>query len=139
MRLPLLFLPLASCALIDNALTRTVGHCDFREASLDPAPFCQEWRGLVEQPVYATAEGVCATLGSDFREGVTCPDEADIVGGCFMGKLGDGSGSYQWYYNSDEAPLTADEVRDDECDEPEDFVAFFPYDAGASDWGPPGQ
>ncbi|MFK7930845.1 MAG: hypothetical protein AB8H79_21860, partial [Myxococcota bacterium] len=125
------------CALFEANVDRTVGHCDMREASLDPAPFCQEWRGLVRQPVFVTAEGVCATLGTDFVPDQVCDDTELVVGGCFMGKLGDGSGSFQWYYTSDEEPLTADQVRDQECDDPADFVAYFPYDDNASDWGPP--
>ena len=53
----------------------------------------------------------------------------------FIGKLGDGSGSYHWYYSSAEAPLTVDDVRAD-CGSDE-FVEYFEYDPDADDFGPP--
>lgn len=136
MRAVLLLLPLLAtgCDLVD--LDRVVGHCDLR-VGFDPLEYCQEWRGMIEQPVYTTAEGVCGTMGSDFVL-TTCPDQEDIVAGCFIGKLGDGSGSYWWYYATEENPdLTAEEVRADCEGSGDTFVEWFPWDADAEDFGPP--
>jgi hypothetical protein len=132
-RLFMVLMPLlASCGLLDD-LDRVVAHCDLR-VGIEPRDYCQEWRGMLKQPVYATPEGVCGALGTDFVLD-ECPDQADIVGGCFIGKLGDGSGSYWWFYTSDEAPLTAEDVRQG-CESSGDtYVDWFPYDPDADDFG----
>lgn len=134
MRILLPLVLLSSCGLLDN-LDRVVGHCDLR-VGFDPLTYCQEWRGMIKQPVYTTAEGVCAALGTDF-DLTECPDRGDIVAGCFIGKLGDGAGSYHWYYSSEEEPLTAEDVREDCEGSGDTFVEYFEYDPGADDYGPP--
>ena len=100
---------LTACGFITQGLDHTVGSCDLRESDVTPQSFCQEWRGLVEAPAYATQEGVCATLGSSYEE-AECPAAETILGGCYLGKLGDGSASYQWYYPSEAEPMTRDDV-----------------------------
>jgi hypothetical protein len=131
---PVLFLVLSSCALIDNAVDRGVSHCDLREA-FAPRPYCQEWRGMIMTPGSdVTPSGVCATLSTTYVK-TECPDLDAVVGGCYLGKLGDGSASYHWYYTSEDEPLTAAEVEE-KCDE-EPFVEWFPFDEGGGDFGPP--
>jgi hypothetical protein len=134
MKLAYLALFLGSCGLIDQAVDRIVSHCDLREG-IEPRPYCQEWRGLIASPGSdVTPTGICAAIGSDYTK-TECPDLDQVVGGCFIGKLGDGSGSYHWYYSSAEDPRTADDVRS-ECGESE-FVEWFPFAPDAGDFGPP--
>ena len=71
-----------------------------------------------------------------FRDGAIDPNDRK-VGGCYLGKLGDGSGSYQWYYSDGPEPMTRDEVIAD-CESDEGtFVDWFPFDVDADDFGPP--
>lgn len=128
-------IPLTACGLLNKAVDHTVGSCDLREATITDQEFCQEWRGLIEAPAYATQEGVCGTLGSDFVE-EECPSTDTIVGGCYLGKLGDGSASYQWYYSDGPKPMTRDEVVE-KCADDGEFVEWFPLDLEAADFGPP--
>ena len=128
-------IPLTACALFDDAVDHTVGSCDLRGSEVTREAFCQEWRGLIAAPAYPTQEGLCATLGSSYEE-LECPSTATIVGGCFLGKLGDGSGSYQWYYSDGPEPKSRDEVIET-CGEDGPFVEFFPFDVDADDYGPP--
>ena len=129
------FLLLVGCDLLGSVVERGVGHCDLRESSVSAQPYCQEWRGLIESAGSdATPTAVCASLDSPY-EAAECPEADLIVAGCFIGKLGDGSGSYHWYYSSAEAPLTVDDVRAD-CGSDE-FVEYFEYDPDADDFGPP--
>ncbi len=123
------------CDLLGSVVDHGVGHCDLRESTVTAQPFCQEWRGLIEATGSDTTQlALCETLGSEFVA-TECPATDTIVAGCFVGKLGDGSGSYQWYYSTEEAPLTADDVLS-ECGSDE-FVEWFEFDAAASDFGPP--
>ena len=130
------FVPLLSC-IAGAGLPRIVAHCDLREASVSPQAYCQEWRGLITTPGSNTSFiGTCAGLGSTYEE-TECPDTDTIIGGCFVGKLGDGSGSYWWYYSSADDPMTADDVRA-ECESGGDtYVDWFPFDVAATDYGPP--
>jgi hypothetical protein len=132
-----LALPLVACGLVTKGLDHTVGSCDLRESEVTQQSFCQEWRGLVVAPAYPTQEGLCATLGSSYEES-ECPDTSTILGGCYLGKLGDGSASYQWYYSSEAAPMTRDDVVA-ECGEDDEatFVDWFPFDVEADDFAPP--
>lgn len=120
--LPLL---LCGCALLP--IPRSTAHCDLREG-IDPRDYCQEWRGLADNPAGdAGPAALCAAIGTDFvRE--PCPEPERIVGGCDVGRLGDGSHSYWWFYDTDldGNPLTADDARS-ECEAAgEDFVEWFP-------------
>jgi hypothetical protein len=54
-----------------------------------------------------TPTNVCNSINGDFAKR-PCPDSADIVAGCFIGELGDGSKSYWWYYRSDAIETKAD-------------------------------
>jgi hypothetical protein len=124
----------SGCALIERNLTRGVAHCDLR-VGIEPRSYCQEWRGVVQSPGSdTTARAVCATLGTTYRT-AECPDLEDIVGGCFIGRMGDLSGSYHWYYTSDEDPLDEEGVRRECGDDP--YVPWFPFDRDADDFGPP--
>jgi hypothetical protein len=129
--------PLSACGLLGKAVDHTVGSCDLRDSNVTHQAFCQEWRGLIKAPGSNTTEtGLCATLGSTFVED-ECPDSDAIVGGCYMGKLGDGSASYQWYYSTGDDAMTAEDAQA-ACDDDEGtFVLFFPFDVDASDFGPP--
>lgn len=131
MRLLLLF-PLAACSLLP--VDRTVAHCDIRQA-FEPRDYCQEWRGVPDAPgADATGVALCDALGTAYVS-EPCPDEDQIVGGCFIDYLGDGSASYHWYYSSDEAPMTAEQVQA-QCGS-DTFVEWTPFDAEVDDFGPP--
>ncbi len=135
MRLLLVALALVSgCELIERNINRTVAHCDLR-VGIEPRNYCQEWRGLIQSPGSdTTPRALCATLGTTFYT-TECTDTDAIVGGCFIGNLGDQSASYHWYSTSEEEPLTVEDVQQ-ECDD-EGYVDWFPYDPDADDFGPP--
>lgn len=104
------------------------GHCDLR-VGIEPRGYCQEWRSLLDAPGSDTSiRGVCAALGTQYVDTV-CPDTDDIIGGCYLGELGDGSESYWWYYaiDGDGEPQTEVQVRA-ECEGDGDFVAWFASD-----------
>ncbi len=124
----LLILPILGCSLLP--VDRTVAHCDIRLAT-EPRDYCQEWRGVMDTPgADASGIAVCDALGTEYAAEV-CPDTESIVGGCFIGYLGDGSASYHWYY----APMTADQVRS-ACGS-DTYVDWFAFDAASDDFGPP--
>lgn len=116
MRRALIAIPLCSGCLVDLfGLDTTTVSCDLRTAGLEPREYCQEWRELLDNPgSVGGAEAICATLQADFAE-TPCPEPERIVGGCFIGVLGDGSESYWWFYDVDldGNAVTADDVRAD--------------------------
>lgn len=127
----MLLLILGACDLVDTP--RVVAHCDLRDGT-DPRDYCQEWRGLLDVPSSdVTPTALCESMGIDYTK-TECPEPDDIVGGCYIGDLGDGSSSYWWFYGSQ--GLTTEDVQM-ECESGGDeFVEWTEYDPDASDWAP---
>ena len=88
---------LAGCGVIGSA------YCDFRDGSVNgPEPRCQERTDTLSAGVFKEA---CKSLKGKPGDG-KCPKSGQ-VGGCSLGKQGDGSSVNDWYYT----PKTVDEVR----------------------------
>ncbi len=129
----MLLILLSACDLIEVDVGRIAAHCDLRE-SIEPRDYCQEWRGLLDTPGSdVTATATCESLQSDFQK-TECPDTDDIVGGCYIGDLGDGSSSYWWYYGSQ--GLSAEDVQLGCEAAGDEFVEWFEFDPDDGDWAP---
>jgi hypothetical protein len=84
-RLLYLCLPaLASCGVIS-----TSAHCTFANENR-----CQERLDTVSAEAF---KGACKVAPNAVPADGACPS-ADRVGGCFLGKQGDGSSVNDWYY-----------------------------------------
>ncbi|MCU0700334.1 MAG: hypothetical protein MUC96_27815 [Myxococcaceae bacterium] len=85
----------SACGLVPGRSAR----CDLRPQT----PQCTDWRNNL-QPVFATQQALCMTLGATsaggvFSEGQTCPTE-EMWGGC-QTRAADGSLQTNWYYKSE--------------------------------------
>lgn len=124
MRVWLGLLGLAGCGLLDDAVARKTIACDLRTSTLTAQPYCQEWQDTIDSVGSNTTPlATCASLGAEFIDG-PCPTEG-ILGGCFIGTLGDGARSIWWYYASEaEGFLTEDDVRAECVEEDAEFEPF---------------
>ncbi|MFT3840624.1 MAG: hypothetical protein QM723_26785 [Myxococcaceae bacterium] len=78
-------------------------HCDFT-MSTTPEARCQERLDTIDAAVFKQA---CTASKGTAGDGA-CPT-ASRVGGCFLGKQGDGSSVNDWYY----PPKTKDDAMHD--------------------------
>lgn len=126
--LPLL---LGGCLLDLVDLDRVTLACDLRAPDgLEPADYCQEWRGLISSPgSQTTPRAVCASLGAEFIEG-GCPSEG-VIGGCYTGDQGDGAMNIWWFYDTDAdgEPFTREDLER-ECENDGEVIEYTPPDDG---------
>jgi len=121
---------------IESRLERGGGHYDLRAATPEAGEYCQEWRGGIVSPGSdVTPKALCSALGTSYQA-TQCPETDQVVAGCYIGKLGDGSASYHWYYSTAEAPLTAEAVKA-KCGNDTFVPAWFAFDVNAAEFGPP--
>lgn len=124
MRILPFLLAFSACDLLP--VDRITAHCDLR-TGMDPRGYCQEWRDMADTRGNIVAVGLCETMGTEFVE-APCVDEDHIVAGCYIGRLGDGSESYWWFYDEDEDgnPVTIEDVQQSCESGGDDFVEWFP-------------